>query len=333
MHRGCFVWTPTPPLSGRRTPRPVSARVCVCVPLLAGSGGQASGARFCVTHPFLWQVLVRSLLARPPRAWVALFVVVAVFRLFFFFLTVRLVLSGVRCFPARAALGPCVLLSPRPPPPYFFLLRFPPPFFLFICFLLLLFFLFLPWCAGCAVHGWFVSVCVLGCAVWWCVLLSALCPGRSCLRCVVRCSLVVPVLCVLFPVVLCVAGGYVLAAFLFPELPTVPCLGALSFGLVLQRLRPVVALGSCGGVALLRRLMSCCSALRWSVLGGLFGVVFCPAVGCRVALSAPPPTRPLPRAVRSFLLLLLVCAGCAAAPPLPGWFWCRVLCVVVCCVV
>ena len=36
MHRGCFVWTLTPPLLGRRTPRSGPVCVCVCVPLLPG---------------------------------------------------------------------------------------------------------------------------------------------------------------------------------------------------------------------------------------------------------------------------------------------------------
>ena len=55
MHRGCFVWTPTPPLSGRRTPR-LGPRVSVCGCLLArpgvmaGSGGPASRVRSCAPH-------------------------------------------------------------------------------------------------------------------------------------------------------------------------------------------------------------------------------------------------------------------------------------------
>ena len=41
-------------------------RMCVCVLLLAGSGGLASWARFDAPHLFLWPFLVRSLFARPP---------------------------------------------------------------------------------------------------------------------------------------------------------------------------------------------------------------------------------------------------------------------------
>ena len=69
MHRGCFVWTPTPLLSGRRTPRLGPVGVCVCVPPLAGSGQPASRVRFGAPHLFLCPVLVRSLFARPPPGW------------------------------------------------------------------------------------------------------------------------------------------------------------------------------------------------------------------------------------------------------------------------
>ena len=50
MHRDCFVWTPTPPLSRRRTSRPGPAGVCLCVLFLAGSRGLASRARFGAPH-------------------------------------------------------------------------------------------------------------------------------------------------------------------------------------------------------------------------------------------------------------------------------------------
>ena len=50
MHRGCFVWTPTPPSSGQRMPHPGPARVCVCVPCFAGSGGLGSRARSGAPH-------------------------------------------------------------------------------------------------------------------------------------------------------------------------------------------------------------------------------------------------------------------------------------------
>ena len=50
MHRGCFVWAPTPPLAGRRTPHPGPVRVCVCSSVLNRSGGPASRARFRAPH-------------------------------------------------------------------------------------------------------------------------------------------------------------------------------------------------------------------------------------------------------------------------------------------
>ena len=50
MHRGYFVWTQTPPLSGRRAPCLGPTRVCVCLPFLAGSGGPASRARSGAPH-------------------------------------------------------------------------------------------------------------------------------------------------------------------------------------------------------------------------------------------------------------------------------------------
>ena len=178
MHRGCFVWTPTPPLSGRRTPRPGSARVCMCVPCLAGSVGPASWARFGLPHLSFGRSWCALCLFGPLWAGVAPFVVAVGFFLFFLFLfpfspslrpcCVLLCVfsgpgcpgpwrpvspppfffplpgvSGVSCFPV--ALGLCA-----PPPPFFFLgyLLFLFPFFLF-------FFLFFSpsFFAGCAVRG------------------------------------------------------------------------------------------------------------------------------------------------------------------------------------
>ena len=124
VHRGCFVWTPTPSLSGQRTPRPGAARVCVCVPCLAGSGGPASRARCGAPHLFLWPVLVHSLFARSPPGWGCSF-----------FLLCASVVPGVPCLRALAELGLGVLL-PHPFPPFFlFLFFFPtpplPPFYVF----------------------------------------------------------------------------------------------------------------------------------------------------------------------------------------------------------
>ena len=124
MHRGCFVWTLTQPLSGRRTPRLGPARVCVCVPCLAGSGKPAFRARCGLRHLFLWPVLLRSLFARHPLGWGCPL-----------FLLCASVVPGVLCVRTWAALGLGVLLpypSPPFPPPFFF--RLPPlHFFLAVC--------------------------------------------------------------------------------------------------------------------------------------------------------------------------------------------------------
>ena len=50
MHRGCFLWTSSPPLAGRSTPRPGPVRVCVYSSVLARSGGPASWSRFGAPH-------------------------------------------------------------------------------------------------------------------------------------------------------------------------------------------------------------------------------------------------------------------------------------------
>ena len=83
-----------------------------------------------------------------------------------------------------------------------------------------------------------------------------------------------------------------LAAFPSPVVPLVPFPGALSSGLALRRLRPVVALGCCVGVALLRQVLSCCSVLRWCAVVPL---VWCsaPFWGAVWCCSPPPPLRVL----------------------------------------
>ena len=56
---------------GSRTPRrcPVRVCVCVCVSLLPGFDGLASGPRSSAPYLFLWPVLVRSLFVLPPWGW------------------------------------------------------------------------------------------------------------------------------------------------------------------------------------------------------------------------------------------------------------------------
>ena len=118
MHRGCFVWTPSPPLLGRRTPRPGPARVCVCVPYLAGSGGPASRAGFGAPHLSFGRSWFALCLFGPLHAGLAPFVVVVAF----FFVSFPLLPSlRPRCvllcvFSGPGCLGPWLLV---PPPPFF----------------------------------------------------------------------------------------------------------------------------------------------------------------------------------------------------------------------
>ena len=126
MHRGCFVWTPTPPLLGRRTTRPGPARVCVFVPCLVGSGGPASQARSGAPHLSFGRFWCALCLFTPLRAGVAPFVVVFGFFVFSSFspprpsLPPRCVLLCV--FSGPGCVGPSRLVAP---PPFFS--PFPPP--------------------------------------------------------------------------------------------------------------------------------------------------------------------------------------------------------------
>ena len=58
MHWGCFVWTPTTPLSGPRTPCPGPVCVCVCSNFWAASGGPASRALSGAPHLFFGRFVV-----------------------------------------------------------------------------------------------------------------------------------------------------------------------------------------------------------------------------------------------------------------------------------
>ena len=124
VHRGCFVWTPTPPLSGRRTPTPCPVRVCVCVFLLTGSGGPASPARFSAPDLSLGRN-VRMLCSAPSRLVLPRcchFVFVLSFRCGVFF---PLFLSHCAPIvprfsqsPASGALGLGAVRFPCRPPPF-----------------------------------------------------------------------------------------------------------------------------------------------------------------------------------------------------------------------
>ena len=114
MHRRCFVWTLTPRLWGRRTPRPVPVRVWVsfCALFLAGSGKPASRAHFCVPHFFCGRCCCLLPFLGPLQAGVALYLFVSSFRslvcLFSFFLLPLLALPLLLFF----ALGPLFLHPP-----------------------------------------------------------------------------------------------------------------------------------------------------------------------------------------------------------------------------
>ena len=131
MHQGCFVWTLTPPLFGSEdvvSGSPVCVRVRSPVSWVSQP---ASQARFGAPHPFLWPGPVLALFAPPLRAGVALFVVVAVFFLFFLsspFVCPRCLWRSV--FSGRDALGLGSSCPPAPSPtPLFFCYPLPSLFF------------------------------------------------------------------------------------------------------------------------------------------------------------------------------------------------------------
>ena len=208
MHRGCFVWTPTPLFLGRRTPRPGPARVCVCVPCLAGSGGPVSWARSRAPYLSFCRFWFALCLLHPLRARVAPFVVVVGFLLFsfcfFFFFPFPTLVAPSLC-PALRVVRPWVpwaLAFCRPLPPLLFLppppcclwrfllsgclgpLRPPPLFFLvsfFSCFSFFGFFSFFRFFLPVVRCG--AGLCVLGRRVcprlprWCCPCPCSVCAG------------------------------------------------------------------------------------------------------------------------------------------------------------
>ena len=162
----------------------------------------------------------------------------------------------------------------------------------------------------------------------WCLLLWALRPGggRLALALCCLCALVLPVLCVLFPVVLRVCVGAVLAVFLFPALPLMPCLCALSSGLVLRRLRPVIALGCCGWVGRLRLVVLFRLVLVCVVLVCL---VWCFAPFWDAVWCCPPPP---PGCCALWFFFPGVCPLCCPPPPPAGCgaLSCALSCVLPC---
>ena len=130
VHRGCFVWALTPPLSGWMTPRRAPQRYVRVLPLLGRVGRAGLLVAFCCASPSLRPFLSLCLLARAPpglRCPVFLGLFSPLLPLFFFsFFVVNFfcapAVSGFPWFPALGALG---LGTPCPPPP-FVLCRFFP---------------------------------------------------------------------------------------------------------------------------------------------------------------------------------------------------------------
>ena len=139
--------------------------VCVCVPLLAGSGGPASQARFGAPHLSLWPFLVLSLSARPPPGWgcPACGCACVIFPF------CAPLVFGVLCFPALDALGLGVLWSP---PLFCFFFLSPPPcvfFFPVRCFFSLFGFFFF--------FSSFLSFSFCCAEVCWLCGAGVVCPG------------------------------------------------------------------------------------------------------------------------------------------------------------
>ena len=113
VHQGCFVWTPTPPFSGGRTPRPGPARVCVRA--LLGRVGQAGlPGVFRCTSPFSVAGF-GGLFVCPAPSGLGLPCLLSPLGFFLFiFPCCAPASSGVPCFPARGAFGLGVLWSPLP---------------------------------------------------------------------------------------------------------------------------------------------------------------------------------------------------------------------------
>ena len=283
LHRGCFVWTPTPPLLGRRTPRPGPARVCVCVPCLAGSGSWPPG-RVLVRLTFPLAVLGSLFACSAPSGLGSPCFWLLLVSFFFFPFPLppprcALVVSSFACFPGPCALGLGVLSPPPfflPPPlvvsgascfPVVRGLCAPPLFFFFLsCFSFFGFFLFF---AGCAVRGGFVCL-------WPSVV-------PACASVVLSLSLVT--------VRWLVLRGVRYWAWLSSVSPG----GSWC--------RASVVLSSSGRVArrpVVRRGVSCCSAALCCVLLRCAVVSWCPVTLC--CLFAP-----LPAPVVCFFLLRVCC--------------------------
>ena len=186
-----------------------AARVCVCLPCLAGSGGPASRARFGAPHPSFGRSWFAPCLSGPLRAGVALFVVVVEFFCFFSPSLPRCspVVSCFACFPAPGALGLGVLSPPLfflfPPPhlsaplsPVLCVFRPGVPLALASCFPPLFFLCTAVWCCAVVPCRFFLFFCLLVALVSCCsplLLDSGPVPGRFCFCALpVRCCAGVP---------------------------------------------------------------------------------------------------------------------------------------------
>ena len=310
MHRGCLVWTPTPPLFSRTKPRPGPARVRLCVLCLAELSGPVSRARSGAPHLLLWPLCPSSLFG-PLRARVALFAVV----LFFLFVCAPLLCLALRAFWRGV---PWALTSCSPPPPFFFLSFFLPPPALFLLFLpppcalcVAVLFVFLFSAALFVVVVFFPLPCLLfffSCRLCGagsvCVFVAV---GRAGVWCCWRCGL----LCVVSfawccPACLCLAGCSHLAV------------------------RRGVALGLVG-LFLLFSAVACCCVLR-SFFFALFGALLsCTVLFCSVLCSAVEHLAVWRGRVALFLCWLLLRWALCALPcrgASPG----SVLCCLFCCV-
>ena len=204
--------------------------------------------------------------------------------LFFLFFFLRPLVSCVRWFLARAAVGLGALWPPAWPSSllvFFFFSSSPPPS-LFSCFFCFPFFSpLLPFCGffhffpalAYRLCGFRAGMCVLGCRVCWCVLLCrwVLLGGVRSL-CVVACRVWWRVLCCAWCCVGCLCPAWFLLS------AAAPCCHLLVF----CRGPWLCSVLGCGDVLLwcaASRSVCCCGAVlfgsRWLVLCGVLPVVTC----------------------------------------------------------
>ena len=362
MHRGCFVWTQTPSLSGRRTPHLGAARVCVLAPLGRVRRAGLPGAFWCAS-PSPVADLCALLVCWPFLGWGCPVCGCFWVLLLFPFLVAPLLSLSFRVFRpgvpwALESCGPpapplsfsfflSFSLSPPPPPGsffVFFLFSTPLAFCLSAAFFCLFFFAFVGRFCGV-----WAGLCVLRCGVCWCVLLWALSPGRGPFALVLcrwllpggaRSVCVVACLAAVSWCVLCFARCCVAClwwAWFFPRAAApccrclVPCCGPwlcslLGCGAALLWWSFVVR---CGAVC----AVSCwwCRVVSFAPAGAVCCCLWLPAVRCGVWLPAV--------VFRWRVLSRLLLPGRVACRPAvccgllwcPAPLWCVLCSVVLCC--